>query len=127
MGVWRAAGASEALAHALAVGPSETDGGPEDGGLRCRFGASDLVPATLVTDGGDGAQRLLCAAPPFDEPACAPVPLRVTNNADNPAGGNAISDDEVLFTYYDVELPRGRATAGTPPVKVPGTPGYSDR
>ena len=82
------------------------------------------MAATLITDGGDGAQTLVCAAPPFEDPECRPVPLRVTNNFDNPSGGAAISADEVLFTYYDVAQHNDAHGAGTPAMVLPGTSGY---
>jgi hypothetical protein len=72
-------------------------------GLHCQFGDSSLVPATLFdSDGGEGPQRLRCASPalpPIDR--CLTATVRVTNNADNPAGGTALTTDDVGFTYYD--------------------------
>ena len=58
--------------------------------------------ATLASGGGEGSQSLLCASPPLDADVCTSVPVRITNNGDNPMGGAALSDDEqVLFTYYE--------------------------
>ena len=72
-------------------------------GLRCRFGDSALVNATLVSGGGEGPQSLRCASPRLDAEVCTSVPVRVTNNGDN--GDEAISDaEQVLFTYYEEQL-----------------------
>ena len=72
-------------------------------GLHCRFGESNLVPASLQDSaGGEGPQRLTCASPtlpPTDR--CETVVVRVTNNANNPTGGDALTSDDVGFSYYD--------------------------
>ena len=72
-------------------------------GLHCRFGTSLLVPASLQDSlGGEGPQRLTCASPslgPSDR--CETVIVRVTNNANNPEGGTALTSDDVGFTYYE--------------------------
>lgn len=72
-------------------------------GLHCRFGDSLLVPASLQDSaGGEGPQRLTCASPtlgPTDR--CETVVVRVTNNANNPEGGAALTTDDVGFSYYE--------------------------
>ena len=75
---------------------------PTAAGLHCRFGGLELVPATLATEGGGGPQRLVCASPGLPAPVSSTsLVVRVTNNADNPPGGPALTDDDVAFTYYD--------------------------
>ena len=75
---------------------------PTAAGLHCRFGGLELVPATLATGGGGGPQRLVCASPGLPAPVSSTnLVVRVTNNADNPPGGPALTDDDVAFTYYD--------------------------
>ena len=99
-------------------------------GLHCRFGTSSLVPATLVTAGGDGPQRLTCASPALpDSDRCETRIVRVTNNANNPdttaadgSGGVSLTAGEVGFTYYDseegadngVSTPAGATLGGDP-------------
>jgi len=72
-------------------------------GLHCRFGASSLVPATLQDSaGGEGPQRLRCESPPLPvSDRCESVVVRITNNANNPSGGVALTADDVAFTYFD--------------------------
>jgi len=76
-------------------------------GLHCRFGGSLLVPASLQDSaGGEGPQKLTCASPALPPGGrCETVTVRVTNNANNPAGsgegGVALTSDDVGFTYYD--------------------------
>lgn len=87
----------------------EEDSARYTAGLHCKFGTSALVPATLVTPGGEGPQQLTCASPPLpDSDRCETRVLRVTNNANNPdttspdaSGGIALTSDDVGFTYYD--------------------------
>ncbi len=75
---------------------------PTLAGLHCRFGTLELVPATLSTEGGGGPQRLVCASPELPaSDRCESLVVRVTNNADNPPGGAALTDDDVAFAYYD--------------------------
>ena len=75
---------------------------PSFSGLFCRFGSLDLVPANLTSSGGDGPQQLLCYAPAIkDSDRCEALVVRVTNNADNPPGGAALTADDVAYTYYE--------------------------
>jgi hypothetical protein len=96
----------------LGHGPHEgIDGAKPRAGLHCRFGTSELVPATLLTEGGAGPQRLRCASPALPaSDRCETRAVRVTNNANNPdtsapdgSGGVALTAEVVGFTYFDSE------------------------
>ena len=90
---------------------------PSAAGLYCKFGPLSLVPATLASGGGAGAQQLTCASPrlPSTE-RCDALVVRVTNNADNPPGGDALSSDDVGFTYYENS---GRPAGGDDGLSTP--------
>ena len=111
------------LGHGNHTAGFEREGTRNLAGLHCRFGASDLVPATLGTSGGEGPQQLTCASPalpPTDR--CQTEVVRVTNNANNPPGGAALTPDVVGFSYYDswvgsdvgTASPSGRTLTGDP-------------
>jgi hypothetical protein len=105
------------------LGHGRHDDAPSAAGLHCKFGGLSLVPATLSTEGGEGAQQLTCASPalpPSDR--CETLVVRVTANRDNPAGGDALTSDDVGFSYYEgfdgrddgVSTPDGATLPGTP-------------
>ena len=83
------------------------------------------MPASLSDAlGGEGPQRLTCASPelPPDQ-ACRTVIVRITNNANNPPGGVALTSDDVGFTYFEAFQgeERGLSTpAGWPHVTLTG-------
>ena len=79
---------------------------PTFAGLHCKFGGLDLVPATLDGpgggDGGEGPQQLRCRSPILPQSdRCETLAVQITNNANNPPGGYALTTDDVGFSYYD--------------------------
>lgn len=56
------------------------------------------------TAGGEGAQYLVCNSPPLPADAqCETHPVRVTDNANNPAGASSLTAEGVGFAYYGGE------------------------
>jgi hypothetical protein len=75
---------------------------PKFAGLHCRFGDLDLVPATLSSHGGGGPRQLTCHSPALPQTdLCETLTVRVTNNADNPPGGDALTNDDVGYSYFE--------------------------
>ena len=82
-----------------------------------------MIPATLVTPGGEGPQSLTCLSPVFTEEQCRTVQVYVTNNNDNPSGGTSLTSaaDYAGYTFYESNsgVDNGLSTPGGATLRSP--------